>query len=176
MNIEILQVGPLATNCYLLEKDGKCLIIDPGAEENTIIKQIKKMGSEVIGILITHDHFDHTTYAKSLSEFYHTKIYDFNNLFEGSTKIGPFKCKVIYTPGHHPTSITFYFEDYGAMFVGDFLFHETIGRVDLPGGSYKEMMKSIDKIKKYKDEINIYPGHGKNTTLEHEKKYNKYLK
>lgn len=175
MNIEILQVGPLSTNCYLLEKDGKCLIIDPGAEENLIIKRIEKMKAEVIGILITHDHFDHTTFAKSLSDFYRVKIYDFNNLFEDTMTIGPFKFKVIYTPGHHPTNVTYYFEDYNAMFVGDFIFYENIGRVDLPGGSYEQMINSIDKIKKYNNNIIIYPGHGKSTTLEHEKINNRYF-
>lgn len=176
MNIEILTVGPLGTNCYLLEKDGKCLIIDPGAEENKIIKRIEKKEWKVLGILITHNHFDHTTYAKSLSEFYRCNIYDFHNLFEGNQKIGPFSFKVIYTPGHEPSSITFYFDDYGAMFAGDFIFYESIGRVDLPGGSYEQMINSIEKIKEYDDDIIIYPGHGKETTLEHEKKYNKYFK
>ena len=65
MNIEILTVGALNTNCYLVSKDNKCLIIDPGAEENNIIKTIEDLGLEPLAILLTHDHFDHNTYANS---------------------------------------------------------------------------------------------------------------
>ena len=61
------------------------------------------------------------------------------------------------------------------MFTGDFIFRDTVGRVDLPTGSEKEMNKSIEKIKKYDDDIDIYPGHGDITTLSYEKKSNVYF-
>ena len=62
------------------------------------------------------------------------------------------------------------------MFVGDFIFYENIGRVDLPGGSYQEMLESLKKMKKYSNDITLYPGHGEKTTLGHERKYNHYFK
>lgn len=171
-----LVVGPLQTNCYILYEDNKCLIIDPGDEENNIIKQIDKLNLQPVGILLTHNHFDHTTYASSLSEIYKAPIYDHKNLFEGKKTIPPFTFKTIYTPGHSNTSISFYFEDYNIMFVGDFVFHENIGRVDLPGGSFPDMINSINKLKEYDDKIVLYPGHGDKTTIGHEKKYNHYFR
>lgn len=170
-----LVVGPLKTNCYILYEDGKCLIVDPGDEENNIIKQISKLKVEPIGILITHNHFDHAMYADSLSHFYRVPIFDHKNLFEGEKIIGPFRFDVIYTPGHSNTSLTFYFKEYNFMIVGDFVFYENIGRVDLPGGSFPDMIESLNKIKKYDDDIVLYPGHGEETTLGHEKKYNHYF-
>lgn len=171
-----LVVGPLKTNCYILYQDNKCLIIDPGDEENNIIKKIDKLGLKPLGILLTHNHFDHAMYADSLSNLYKIPVFDHKNLFEGPKKIDPFEFETIYTPGHSDTSITFYFKDYNFMFVGDFIFYENIGRVDLPGGSYQDMITSLEKIKKYNDDIVLYPGHGEKTTLGHEKKYNHYFK
>ena len=106
-----LVVGPLNTNCYILYEDGKCLIVDPGDEENNIIKQISKLKVEPIGILITHNHFDHAMYADSLSNFYRVPIFDHKNLFEGEKIIGPFKFDVIYTPGHSKDSVSYYFKE-----------------------------------------------------------------
>ena len=171
-----LVVGEFETNCYLLYESGKCLIIDPGAEENEIIKKIEKLKLKPLAILITHNHFDHTGGAEGLKSLYKIPIYDFKNLFEGTKVIKPFQFKVIYTPGHSSSSITFYFEEYGIMFCGDFIFRENIGRVDLPSGSYAKMLESIEKIKKYDDKIVLYPGHGDKTTIGHEKKYNHYFR
>ncbi len=170
-----LVVGELKTNCYILYNDDECLIIDPGDEENNIIKQVEKLKVKPVGILLTHNHFDHAMYADSLSSFYHVQVYDYKNLFEGEQKISSFNFEVIYTPGHSKSSITFYFKDYDMMFVGDFIFYENIGRVDLPGGSYQDMIESLEKIKKYPDDITLYPGHGEETTLGHEKKHNHYF-
>ena len=170
-----LVVGSLETNCYILYENGKCLIIDPGDEENNIIKKIDKLELKPVGILLTHNHFDHAMYADSLSNLYKVPVFDHKNLFEGIKKIESFEFETIYTPGHSETSITFYFKDYGLMFVGDFIFRENIGRVDLPGGSFQDMIESLKKIKKYDDDIVLYPGHGEKTKLGHEKKYNHYF-
>ena len=73
-------------------------------------------------------------------------------------------------------SITFYFRNDKIMFTGDFLFKETIGRFDLVGSDYNKMLDSIFKIKKYDDDIVIYPGHGNSSILGYEKKNNPYFK
>ena len=148
MKILTLVVGPLETNCYIVYEKDKCLIIDPGDEENSIIKKIEKMKLKPLAILLTHNHFDHTMYAESLSSFFKVPIWDYKNLEEESKTIGPFKFDVLYTPGHSNSSITFYFKEYDLMFVGDFVFKGTIGRVDLPGGNYQDMLASLKKIKK----------------------------
>lgn len=175
MKIDILEVGPLETNCYILSKEGKCLIIDPGYDKDFIINKIEEQSLKPLGIIITHNHPDHTKEAEFLKDTYKIDIYDYNNLFEKKHIIGPFNFEVIYTPGHEQSSITIYFYENNIMFTGDFIFHEDIGRVDLPTGSYKEMLESINKIKKYDQQIIIYPGHGKETTLEHEINNNEYF-
>lgn len=176
MNIDILTVGALQTNCYLISKDNKCLIIDPGAEENFIVSKILEEKLIPVGIIVTHNHEDHNSAVSHLEEMYGIKAYDFNSLFEQKHFLEPFSFQVIYTPGHTPDSITIYFYDYGCMFTGDFLFKKDIGRTDLLGGSAKDMLESLNKIKKFDEDIKIYPGHGNTTILGYEKKYNEYLK
>lgn len=175
MNIDILKVGYLETNCYILTKNNKSLIIDPGADENFIVSRIKELNTTPIAILLTHHHEDHTGCVKPLSSMYGIKVYDYNNLFEGKHEIENFSFEVIYTKGHSATSVTYYFPKEKVMFTGDFIFYENIGRTDLPTGNYEDMIRSIDKIGEYPNDTKIYPGHGKTTTLEHEKRYNEYF-
>ena len=157
MNIKTIVVGPLEENCYIYEKDNKCVIIDPGDEAQKIIDNIDK---EVIGILITHHHFDHIGALDEIKEKYKVDVNNFdiiNNL------------EVIKTPGHTSDSLTFYFKEDNVMFVGDFLFYNSIGRCDLPTGNINEMKQSLHKIFEYPLDIRIYPGHGPSSTLRREK-------
>ncbi len=171
MNIEVLKLGPYQTNCYVLKKDNKVLIIDPADKYKQIIKKIGD--NELIGIIVTHHHFDHVGALNDLLEYYDTKVYDVNNLEEKEYNIDGFKFNVIYTKGHTDDSITIYFKEEKIMFVGDFIFKESIGRTDL-GGNNVDMKNSIDKIKQYENVI-IYPGHGDKTTLDYEKENNYYF-
>ena len=87
------------------------------------------------------------------------------------------KFDVIYTPGHTDDSITFYFEKEKVMFVGDFIFKGSIGRLDF-GGNETDMKNSLKLIKKYPDDIIIYPGHNESTILGLEKNnyyFNEYI-
>lgn len=171
MNIKVVKVGMLETNCYILESDESCLIIDPGDESNKIIKNINK---KACGILITHSHFDHIGAVDELKAKYNCKKYDIVNLSEGIHSIGEFVFEVIYTPGHKEDLISFLFDD--KLFCGDFIFNGCIGRYDLSGGSIIDMKKSIKKILEYNPNIMVYPGHGDFTTLRDETKMlNKYL-
>lgn len=171
MQIKIIKVGYLETNCYILNKNNKCLIIDPGDETNKIINNIE---NEVIGILITHYHFDHIGALKELKNKYNCLVYDINNC-QRNMEIGPFKFETIITKGHKEDCLTYYFKEEKMMFVGDFIFKESIGRCDLQGGNFNEMLKSIELIKKYDDDIKIYPGHGESTNLLYEKQNNPYF-
>lgn len=168
MNIKTLKVGYLETNCYILEKDGKVIIIDPGDDYEKIAETIKN--KEIIKILITHYHPDH---IGALNHFKENLI--LKNPQEQTYKLNPFEFEVIFTKGHTMDSVTYYFKNEKIMFTGDFLFKETVGRTDLPGGDNEEMKKSIDKIKTYPNDIKIYPGHGEETTLKHEKENNYFL-
>lgn len=169
MNIKIVENGDLRENCYLLEKDNNYLIIDPGSEFEKIDSYIKEDG-KVLAILVTHRHFDHIGALESFVKKYNCQVFDRLTTFEDETyKVGPFSFNVIFTPGHTPDSITFYFFKENKMFDGDFVFEGNIGRCDLEGGDMSLMMKSIEKIKKYKDDITLYPGHGEFTKIGHEK-------
>ena len=154
MNIKRVVVGSLEENCYIVEKNNKCIIINPGDEADKIISNIT---CEVVGILITHYHFDHIGALDELKEKY--------NLQENNYNIDGFDFEVIDTPGHTSDSKTYYFKDNDIMFVGDFLFKDGIGRMDLPTGSVNEMKKSLDKIFTYPSNTIIYPGHGDKSTL-----------
>ena len=160
MKIDKVVVGPLETNCYILNINNKCLVIDPGDEYNKIKKIIAD--NEVIGVIVTHHHFDH---VGALKYFDKSLLLDKNNLEEKEYNIFGFNFEIIYTPGHKEDSITIYFKKENIMFTGDFIFKGTIGRMDLPGGNYKDMLKSLNKIKNYSMNITIYPGHGATTML-----------
>jgi len=160
MKIDRVIVGDLETNCYILSIDKKCLVIDPGDEYNKIKEVISD--KKVVGVIITHHHFDH---IGSLNYFDEKLILDKNNLDEKDYNIAGFKFEIIYTPGHKEDCITIYFKEDKIMFTGDFIFKGTIGRTDLLGGNYQEMIISLNKMKKYDKDITIYPGHGEKTYL-----------
>ena len=144
MKITKVVVGLLEENCYVLEKDKQVIVVDPGDEYERIKKVIGR--KKVAGVLITHNHFDH---VGALEEFDPSLVYKYDNLEEGEHTIGPFNFEVIYTPGHTKDSVSYYFKEDNILFDGDFVFCLGIGRCDLDDGDYKEMMRSIEKIKKY---------------------------
>lgn len=154
MKIKCLVVGELMANCYLLEKDGKVLIIDPGDEFKKIDKVIS---GEVEEILVTHSHQDYIGALKELENKYQIK----HNTFKKET----FKYEVIKTPGHTNDSLSFYFPEEKVMFTGDFLFANSIGRMDMPTGSREDMESSLLKISKYPLDTVICPGHYYTSTL-----------
>lgn len=167
MKLDRIIVGDYQTNCYILSIENDCLVIDPGSEDERIKKCISN--KNILAILLTHRHFDHIGALDSVSKNGKIKIYEYNNVEEKEYKIGPFNFKVIYTSGHTNDSVTYYFENEKMMFTGDFIFENSIGRTDLPTGNYSDMLKSIEMIKTYDDDIIIYPGHGNSTKLGIEK-------
>ncbi len=167
MNIESIKVGELKTNVYFIKLNRECLIIDPGDEIDKIMGKLNNY--KLVGIIITHYHFDHIGALDTLVKKTGAKVYDYTNLKEGNNKIGSFHFEVIYTPGHKEDSISVYFPNDGILFSGDFIFEGTIGRMDLPGGSSMDMQKSIKKILTFPNDLIIYPGHGNRTTLNSEK-------
>lgn len=170
MKIEKVVVGELLENCYILGIDNDVLVIDPGDEFEKIDKVID--GRNVLGILITHNHFDH---VGALTNFKDIDKYMFSNLEEKEYVVGKFKFDVIFNPGHSSDSVSYYFKEDNKLFCGDFIFYHSIGRYDLPTGNINEMMNSIDKIKKLPKNTIIYPGHDIETTLEEEIKNNYYF-
>ena len=174
MKIDCVKVGRLRCNCYILECEGQVLVIDPGDEFDKIEKVIGS--KKVVGVIITHHHNDHDGAVEEVVNRYRCKVYDRYNLIEGINDIDNFRFEVIYTPGHKEDLISIYFKKEKAMFVGDFIFRDSIGRCDLVGGDMDEMIRSIGKIKMYPRDIKIYPGHGEETTLGYEMDNNIYFR
>lgn len=174
MQVRIIKVGNLQTNCYILVSNGKCLVVDPGDQFYSIDTQIGV--NELMGILITHRHYDHIGALDELVSHYRVPVYEFNNTEEKRYEIGPFKFEIIRNPGHSSDSITFYFYEYNFMFSGDFIFKGSIGRTDLETGNDDDMRNSLVKIYDYSDRIKIYPGHGETTVLGIEKETNPFFK
>jgi hydroxyacylglutathione hydrolase len=209
MIIEILVVGMLQTNCYLLgnEKNRQAVVIDPGGDSERIVRRIQQLGLDLAAILNTHGHFDHIMEAWTLKQRLGGEIYlhsqdetifkqsmaGMGSLFaphrqattgtidrpltEGdSLAFGPIRLQVLETPGHSPGHVSFHFQEAGIIFVGDTLFAGSIGRTDLPGGSYSQLIRSVrEKIFPLDGKTIVYPGHGPKTTVEHEKKNNPFF-
>ena len=198
MKVKVMQVGPIGTNCYILEDDttGKTAVIDPGDEAGRILKVLEKDKVEVEYILLTHGHYDHTTAVPELARtFPQAAIYihkaDANGagsqLFplagqveglkyydEGDTlPLGSLTIQVLHTPGHSPGSVTLKVED--VLFTGDTLFCGSMGRTDLGGGSYEQIMASLKRLGELEGDFHVCPGHDRTSTLDRERKYNPFL-
>ena len=167
MKIKTVVVGDLLTNCYIVEKGDKCIIIDPGAEAEKIISNIDST-KKVIGIFITHSHEDHIGAISPLVDKYKCPIYSGNNLNSGKNTFENFSFNVEPFPGHLDDLVAFHFVDEKIMFVGDFIFKDSIGRVDMKGASPFDMKQSIKRILTFDLDIVLLPGHGEKTILKDE--------
>jgi len=187
LEIKTLVVGPLFTNCYVVanKKTRQAFLLDPGAEPEKILSSLQATSYVPRAIIVTHCHFDHIGAAAELKRKLKVpflvpkgeeKIIEAppqpdGFLKEGDKiKIGKIKFKVISTPGHSPAGIALYCQQEKILFSGDTLFAGSIGRTDLPGGSEKEMKKSLQKLLKLPEETLVLPGHGEKTTIGREKK------
>ena len=198
MQVKVLQVGPIGTNCYLLEdeKAHVAAVIDPGDEAGRILQVIKDDGVDVKYILLTHGHYDHTTAVPELhqalpqAEIYIHKadangagsrlfplagqIPDLKFYDEGDAlTLGELTIQVLHTPGHSKGSVTLKVED--VLFTGDTLFAGSCGRTDLRGGSYEQIMQSLKRLGELKGDFHVCPGHEATSTLERERRSNPFL-
>ncbi len=198
-------VGPLDTNCYLVYcgETRDCAIIDPGAEAERIFPMIYELGLEPSILLNTHGHLDHIGANRDIKDKFgiplciheldkpllQSNLQSEMSFFLGAKEspppdrlledeeaitIGKSRLRVVYTPGHTPGSISFLGD--GFLFSGDTLFNGGVGRTDLPGGSTKELEKSIrTRILILPPETIVLPGHGPWTTVGEEKESNPFL-
>lgn len=188
------------------EKNGKAALIDSGGFENDIIESILKQNNMNLEyILLTHGHLDHVSGARELQinldvpvyineeDHFLVKILEQQLALYGLPtskppekltfikdsdiiKLGNIEIKVISTPGHSPGCVCYYIESEKLIFVGDTIFNESIGRTDLPGGSYDQLMKSIkEKLMILPDDTKVLSGHGPETTIGEEKLNNPFF-
>ena len=186
---------------------GNALVVDPGDEPEKLLGAIEALGIEKVdAILITHTHFDHVgavaplaratgapVYCPELETRVLANIMDFVP-FEG---FGPFESydadhtvkggeslelaglavDVIFTPGHSPGHVTYSIPTEDAVFSGDVLFEGSVGRVDLPGGDWPTLLRSIESLMQaHGPETTVYPGHMGITTLGRERATNPFLR
>ena len=200
MGIKRFTIGAFETNTYLITKNDRAVIVDPGLDFISILDEVKKYKIEAI--LITHGHIDHidgcgmieapiyvgkedlinfSDLSRSLYKMSGLRP-SFNNKNLNLIGVGDdeiitlesFTFKAIHTPGHTEGSYCYlYFDN---LFSGDTLFKNSIGRVDFPTGNVRKMKESLTKIVNlFPDNIKVYPGHDEKTTIKDEKKYNMYL-
>ena len=137
MKVEVLVLGPLDTNTYILSKDRKCIIIDPADDAEKIVSFCSKY--EVEEIIVTHHHFDHIGALEKLEKYYNIK----HNTFLRKT----FSYDIIKTPGHTDDSISIFFSEQNLLFSGDLIFYHSIGRYDFPNSNYNDLIKSLERYK-----------------------------
>ena len=205
LNMKVLVVGSLGVNCYILHEEGhdEAVVIEPGGSEEAVWMHISAEGLTLKAILNTHAHADHIGAVDFLREKTGAKFYlheaDAPMLLDARKNLSAFmgmpivtkpadvllkggeildichmKFPVLHTPGHSPGGICYLMED--RVFSGDTLFAESVGRTDFPGSSAKDLMTSVrEQLLVLPDEIKVYCGHGPETTIGHERKYNPYI-
>lgn len=190
---------------YLYEEGSKeAVFVDPADQGAYLYEQVQKEGLQITGILLTHGHFDHIWGANELRKLSGAKIYALDvekALCENAETNLSAQCgrpetviadvyvrdgeeitlagmtaKVIATPGHTVGSCCYYFAKDKVLISGDTLFQESVGRTDFETGSYSAIIRSVnEKLFLLPDDVKVYPGHGGETTIGHEKKYNPFV-
>jgi len=187
------------------EKTREAAVIDPGDEDERILMALADEKLTLKYIINTHGHFDHVAANKAMKDATGAKILiheedapmlshlssmavSFGLSAENSPapdkfisdgdiiKFGEISLKVIHTPGHSRGGVSLYCEKEKILFAGDTLFAGSIGRTDLPGGDYGTLIKNVkQKLFPLGDDVRVFPGHGPETTIGTEKKYNPFF-
>jgi len=201
----MLHVGPLQTNCYIVgcEETKEGAIIDPGGDAKRILAEVGQLGLKIKYVINTHGHFDHTLANKEVVKATGARLaihsadapmltkgggaFFFGIMGKASPPadvildegqvltLGEIELKVLHTPGHSPGSVCLYSEEESVLFDGDVLFNMGMGRYDLPGGDYRVLMESIQRLLALPDETTVHPGHGPATTIGRERRSNPFL-
>lgn len=197
MEIRQIRLGEIKSNCYVVSHQGKAMIIDPGFESDLVIDYLYENQLVPELIYVTHGHFDHCGGVKQLKEYYNIVVYapkkdeiwmndsaynrwlypiPVDHWVTKNDKIffQGIEFTILETPGHSDGSTALYHAPY--LFGGDTLFYQSIGRTDLPFASFDKIKKSILKLYELPNQTTIYPGHGRPTTIAHEKQYNPFVK
>jgi len=194
MIIETIITQGFSENIYILgdKTEKEAILIDPGGNVDEITAKLDELQLTPIRILNTHAHPDHIGAVYPLQSRYHIPFMvhraEASNV-ESASQMAQFlglegfqspqldaffteddifeingsQLKVIHTPGHTPGSVSFQIRDY--LFSGDTLFMNSIGRTDLPGGSWLDLKHSLERLAKLPSQTQVYPGHGPPTTI-----------
>jgi hydroxyacylglutathione hydrolase len=188
------------------EATREAMVIDPGAEIENVVALVRKHNLQVKQIVITHAHIDHVGGAMKLraatgapillnqNDYELLKMLDVQAAWIGvappgkvdidqsigqadTIKAGSLVANVLSTPGHTEGSVCLYFPAEKKLIAGDTLFAGSIGRTDLPGGSFEKIIDSLhDKLLTLPDDTVVTPGHGPQTTIGQERETNPFLR
>lgn len=188
------------------ETTHEAMVIDPGAEIQNILALVRKHNLQVKHIVITHAHIDHVGGAMKLraatgapillnqNDYELLRMLDVQASWIGvappgkvdvdqsigqadTIKAGSLIANVLSTPGHTEGSVCLYFPSEKKLIAGDTLFAGSIGRTDLPGGSFEKIINSVhEKLLTLPDDTVVTPGHGPQTTIGHERETNPFLR
>lgn len=183
----------------------KGIVVDAGGDGAKIIAAVERLGVCIEKIISTHGHFDHIGANRELLQHFGARymIHEAdipmleraadvaraygmqgNNspqpdefLTDGlEISFGMHRLKILHTPGHTQGGCCLYLEKEKIIITGDTLFADSIGRTDLPGGSHEQLLESIrTKLFTLPDDVTAWPGHGPETTIGHEKRFNPYF-
>lgn len=197
-----LSVNCMVLGC---ETTREGVVIDPGGDVERIEQVVTRHGLTVVAVLNTHGHFDHVGGNRRATSIFGAplmihqadmpllgraaevaRMYGIaaenspepDSFLEDGQQIvfGNHCLRVIHTPGHTQGGCCLYLEAEKVLISGDTLFADSIGRTDLPGGSHEQLIESIrTRLMVLPDDVTIYPGHGPETTIGHEKRHNPYL-
>jgi len=196
----------LFSNSYILiDSKHNCVVVDPSANNDGLISYIEKKKLTLKAVLLTHCHFDHIQGVDLLINKYNVPLYVSNDDIPGLTdeeincsyftsnkvevKSTPSPIndgdvlkeleediEVISTPYHTIGSVCYYLKNSNILFSGDTLMKDNIGRDDLPTACPTLKNDTMSKIIRLPENIKVYPGHGKSTTIGSEKKFNPFIK
>ena len=200
MKLITMQTGVLGVNTYLVinENNGEAIVIDAGGNYQQIVEKLASENAKAVAVLLTHGHFDH---IGAVSEFQNAGVTVYIHkadslLTESPASAGfpevaklvvPFSADifvedgevlnlagmnvgVITTPGHTCGGVCYKIEN--SLFTGDTLFYRSYGRYDLAGGDYNTLMKSIKEKLFTLENLDVYPGHERSSTIDFEKQNN----
>jgi glyoxylase-like metal-dependent hydrolase (beta-lactamase superfamily II) len=190
----------------MCEDTHKVAVVDPGGDLHLLEEQLAAMGGQLEVVLLTHGHMDHCSQARVFADrhgvpvvgpqeedrfwiqmlpencarvgFPHADAFEPDRwLHDGdSVSVGNINLQVIHTPGHTPGHVVFYHAGEKLAFVGDVIFHGSIGRTDFPRGDFNTLIHSIrDKLFPLGDDVTFVPGHGPLSTFGEEKKTNPFM-
>ena len=187
------------------EETKDTVVVDPGGHSKKFTAYIEEEKLNLVAILLTHGHYDHMMAVNELRQEWKIPIFaskaeketlsnpeiNLSLEWEGrgytveadeyledgqEIELAGSKIRMYLTPGHTEGSCCYYFEEEELLMSGDTIFEGNCGRCDLPGGSFAQMQISLHKIIDHlPQEVQIYPGHGNETSIRHEKSYNPYL-
>lgn len=202
MKVTYYPVGEYQANCvFLSDEQGTTVVIDPGDEAGRLLDRLKDQHLNVKAILLTHAHFDHLLAVRELQEATGAPLYihaeDAPALSDADISlipphrrpyvltadrllndgdivtVGDLTLTALHTPGHTKGSCCFLCED--LLIAGDTLFAGSVGRTDLPGGNMRTLFQSLRRLAALPGETQMISGHGEDTTIGYECRYNPFL-